>query len=260
MSTEGLRAIVTGSASGLGAAAALKLAQNGGRVLINYASSRDDAERTAEACRAAGAEVIVVQGDVSRDDDCRRIAEAAAAWGGLDVLINNAGVTKHVEHTLLDQLSADDFQRIYGVNTIGPFQMVRAARPLLEAGARERQRSSTVVNVSSIAGLTGIGSSLAYVASKGALNAMTIALARALAPLIRVNAVCPGYIDTPWFEKGRGVEGAQRVRDMVKQKVPLHVASSPQDVAELVCFLAGPQSGHMTGELVRMDAGMHLAT
>lgn len=259
MSTGGLRAIVTGSASGLGAASALKLAQDGARIVVNYASSRGDAEHTAEACRAAGADVVVVQGDVSRDEDCRRIADAAAPWGGLDVLINNAGTTKHVEHTLLDQLSAEDFQRIYGVNTIGPFQMVRAARPLLEAAARERQRPSTVVNVSSIAGLTGNGSSLAYVASKGALNAMTIALARALAPLIRVNAVCPGYIDTPWFEKGRGVEGASRVRDMVRQKVPLHVASSPQDVAELVCFLAGPQSGHMTGELVRMDAGMHLA-
>ncbi|MBR1217159.1 SDR family oxidoreductase [Bradyrhizobium sp. U87765 SZCCT0131] len=260
MSTDGLRAIVTGSASGLGAASALKLAQTGARLVINYASSRSEAEQTAEACRAAGAEVVVVQGDVSRDEDCVRIAQAAAPWGGLDVLINNAGTTKHVEHALLDQLSADDFQRIYGVNTIGPFQMVRAARGLLEAAAHERQRASAVVNVSSIAGLTGIGSSLAYVASKGALNAMTLSLARALAPLIRVNAVCPGYIDTPWFEKGRGAEGAQRVRDMVKQKVPLRVASSPQDIAELVCFLAGPQSGHMTGELVRMDAGMHLAT
>ncbi len=91
-----------------------------------------------------------------------------------------------------------------------------------------------MVNISSIAGLTGIGSSVAYVASKGALNAMTLALARALAPLIRVNAVCPGYIDTPWFEKGRGVEGANRVRDAVKQKVALKLASGPQDIAELV--------------------------
>ena len=89
---------------------------------------------------------------------------------------------------------------------------------------------------------------------------MTIALARALAPLIRVNAVCPGYIDTPWFEKGRGSDGARRVRDMIKQKVALRVASGPDEVAGLVCFLATPQSGHMTGELVRMDAGMHLAT
>jgi NAD(P)-dependent dehydrogenase (short-subunit alcohol dehydrogenase family) len=259
MSMDGLRVIVTGSASGLGAASAMSLAKAGARLVINYASSKNEAEHTADQCRTAGADVVVVQGDVSRDDDCKRIAAAAASWGGLDALINNAGTTKHVEHTLLDQLSAEDFQRIYAVNTIGPFQMARAARSLLEAGARERQRSSTVVNVSSIAGITGMGSSLAYVASKGALNAMTIALARALAPLIRVNAVCPGYIDTPWFEKGRGVDGANRVRDMVKQKVALKVASGPQDIAGLVGFLAGPQSGHMTGELVRMDAGMHLA-
>ena len=116
-----------------------------------------------------------------------------------------------------------------------------------------------MVNVSSTASINGVGSSVAYVASKGALNAMTISLSRALAPLIRVNAVCPGYIDTGWFEKGRGVEGASRVRDMVVKKTALHLASGPQHIAGLVCFLAGPESGHMTGELVRMDAGMHLA-
>ncbi len=256
---DGLRVIVTGAASGLGAASAVGLARAGARLVINYASSKSEAEQTADHCRSAGAEVTVVQGDVSRDEDCVRIAAAAAAWGGLDALINNAGTTKHVEHGLLDQLSAEDFQRIYGVNTIGPFQMIRATRPLLEQAARDNGRPSTVVNVSSTASINGFGSSVAYVASKGALNAMTIALARALAPHIRVNAVCPGYIDTGWFEKGRGAEAAKRVRDMVTQKVALHVASSPHDIAGLVCFLAGPQSGHMTGELVRMDAGMHLA-
>lgn len=228
--------------------------------MINYVSSKGEAEHTADQCRAAGAEVLVLQGDVSLDEDCIRIAAAAAPWGGLDTLINNAGVTKHVEHGRLDQISAEDFQRIYAVNTIGPFQMVRAARPLLENGAVDRGRASTVLNVSSIAGLTGIGSSLAYVASKGALNVMTIALARSLAPLIRVNAICPGYVDTSWFKKGLGVEGANQVRESIMHRVPLRVASGPQDVAELVTFLAGPRSGHMTGELVRMDAGMHLGS
>jgi 3-oxoacyl-[acyl-carrier protein] reductase len=255
-----LRAIITGAASGLGAATAIGLAKAGARLVINYASSKDEAERTAEQCRHLGAEVVVVQGDVARDEDCRRIAAAAEPWGGVDSLINNAGITKHVDHAQMDQLSAEDFQRIFAVNTIGPFQMVRAARALLEAGARANERPSSVVNVSSVAGLSGVGSSLAYVASKGGLNSMTIALGRALAPHIRVNAVCPGYIDTQWFEKGRGAEAAVRVREMVKQKVPLHVASSAADIAKLVCFLAGPDSAHMTGELVRMDAGMHLAT
>lgn len=258
MSNSGFCAIVTGSASGLGAATAAILAKDGARIVVNYSSSQKEAEQTADLCRSAGGEVVVVQGDVSRDEDCKRIVAAAAPWGRLDTLINNAGITKHMVHENLDGLSAEDFQRLYAVNTIGPYQMVRAARSLLEAGAKASGHASSVVNVSSIAGLSGIGSSVAYVASKGALNAMTLSLSRALAPLIRVNAVCPGYIDTPWFEKGRGVEGAKQVREMVMAKVPLKIASSPNEIAGVVSFLAGSQSSSMTGELVRVDAGFHL--
>ena len=258
MSMDGLCAIVTGSASGLGAATAAILAKGGARIVVNYASSQTEAEQTADLCRSAGAEVVVVQGDVARDVDCRQIVAAAAGWGRLDVLVNNAGTTKHVAHGDLDGLSAEDFQRIYAVNTIGPFQMVRAARALLEAGAKASGRASAVVNVSSVAGISGIGSSIAYAASKGALNTMTLSLSRALAPAIRVNTVCPGYIDTPWFTKGRGEAGAKQVRDAVVAKVPLKLASSAEDIAQLVCFLASPASGSMTGEVVRMDAGMHL--
>ena len=258
MSKDGLRVIVTGSASGLGAATAAILAKDGARIVVNYASSQKEAEETADLCRSAGGEVVVVQGDVSRDEECRKIAAAAAPWGRLDVLINNAGTTKHMPHDNMDGLSAEEFQRIFGVNTIGPFQMVRAARSLLEAGAQASGRASTVVNVSSVAGISGVGSSVAYAASKGALNTMTLSLARALAPLIRVNTVCPGYIDTPWFTKGRGVDGAAKVRDSVVAKVPLKRASTAEDVAALVCFLATSQSSNMTGEIVRMDAGAHL--
>jgi len=258
MSGDGLCAIVTGSASGLGAATSAILAKNGARIVVNYSSSRKEAEATADLCRTAGSEVVVVQGDVARDEDCKKIVAAAAPWGRLDALINNAGTTKHVPHGNLDGLSADDFQRLFGVNTIGPFQMVRAARSLLEAGAKAAGRASAVVNVSSVAGISGVGSSIAYAASKGALNTITYSLARALAPLIRVNTVCPGYIDTPWFTKGRGEEAGKQVRDSVIAKVPLKVASSADDVAALVCFLATPASGNMTGELVRMDAGSHL--
>ena len=258
MSKDGLCVIVTGSASGLGAATSAMLAKDGARIVINYSSSQKEAEATADRCRTAGAEVIVVQGDVSRDEDCKKIVAAAAPWGRLDALINNAGVTKHMAHGNLDGLSAEDFQRLFGINTIGPFQMVRAARSLLEAGAKASGRASSVVNVSSVAGISGIGSSIAYAASKGALNTITYSLARALAPLIRVNTVCPGYIDTTWFSKGRGEDGARQVRESVIAKVPLKVASSADDVASLVCFLATAQSGNMTGELVRTDAGLHL--
>jgi len=226
MSKDGLCAIVTGSASGLGAATAAILAKGGARIVVN----------------------------------CKKIVAAAAPWGRLDALINNAGITKHMAHDNLDGLSAEDFQRLFGVNTIGPFQMIRAARSLLETGAKAAGRASAVVNVSSVAGVSGVGSSIAYAASKGALNTITYSLARALAPLIRVNTICPGYIDTPWFTKGRGEAGAKQVRDMVVAKVPLKVASTADEIAALVCFLATPQSSNMTGELVRMDAGLHLIT
>jgi NAD(P)-dependent dehydrogenase (short-subunit alcohol dehydrogenase family) len=258
MAKDGLCAIVTGSASGLGAATAAILAKSGGRIVVNYSNSKTEAEQTADLCRKEGAEIVVVQGDVSRDEDCKKIVAAAGGWGRLDALVNNAGTTKHVAHGDLDGLSAEDFQRIYGVNTIGPFQMIRAARAMLEATAKQTGRASAVVNVSSVAGISGVGSSVAYAASKGALNTMTLSLSRALAPLIRVNTVCPGYIDTPWFTKGRGEAGAKQVRDAVVARVPLKVASTAEDIAQLVCFLATPASSNMTGEVVRMDAGMHL--
>src|ERR1700755_2366055 len=137
MSKDGLCVIVTGSASGLGAATAGILAKAGARIVVNYSNSKNEAEATAEACRKAGAaEVVVVQGDVSRDEDCKKIVAAAAPWGKLDALINNAGTTKHMAHGNLDGLSAEDFQRLFGVNTIGPYQMVRAARSLLETAAK----------------------------------------------------------------------------------------------------------------------------
>ena len=160
MSKDGLCAIVTGSASGLGAATAQILATQGARLIINYSNSKAEAEATAEACRKQGAEVLVVQGDVSRDEDCKKIAAAAAGWGRLDVLVNNAGTTKHVPHHDLDGLTAEDFQRIYAVNTIGPFQMIRACRSLLEASGL-----GSVLMTSSIAGVTGGGSSAARAAA-----------------------------------------------------------------------------------------------
>src|SRR5258705_7120309 len=181
MSKDGLGAIVTGSASGLGAATAAILAKGGARIVVNYSSSQKEAEQTADLCRTAGGEVVVVQGDVSRDEDCKRIVAAAAPWGRIDALINNAGTTKHVPHADLDGLSAEDFQRLFGVNTIGPFQMVRAARSLLEAGAKEAGWDSAGRDPSAARGRNGIGSSVAYSASKGAPNTLPFSLARALA-------------------------------------------------------------------------------
>ncbi|MEQ8327837.1 MAG: SDR family NAD(P)-dependent oxidoreductase, partial [Parvibaculum sp.] len=188
-------AIVTGSATGLGAAVALQLADKGCNVVINYTKSETEAKETLAACEAKGVEALLAQGDVGEDADCRRIVdETVKKWGRLDVLVNNAGGTKFANHAELDELNAEDFLWIYKVNVVGAYQMIRACAPhMKEAG------KGSVVNVSSIAGVTGIGSSVAYAASKGALNTMTLSLARSLAPKIRVNAVCPGFIGTRWF-------------------------------------------------------------
>jgi 3-oxoacyl-[acyl-carrier protein] reductase len=257
---DGLSILITGGATGLGAATVLGVARQGARVIISYASSRSAAEATADACRSAGAEVRVVQGNVADDADCRRIAEAAADWGRLDALVNSAGATKYTSrHSDLDALSADDFIRLFGVNTVGPFQMVRASRCLLEAGARASGHASSVVNVSSVATFDGSGSSIAYTASKAALNSVTLSLARALAPLIRVNALCPGFMDTPWWLKGIGQEATDQLRETIRGMVPLRIASTAEDVAEVVMFLASPASRNVTGELVVADAGLRLA-
>jgi 3-oxoacyl-[acyl-carrier protein] reductase len=163
---DGMCALVTGSSTGLGAATAVALARGGARVIVNYRASARSAEETADLCRAANATVKVVQADIASDEYCRRLADAASEWGRLDVLVNNASTTKHVPNPAdLDALSAEDFHKLYAVNTIGPFQMIRAVRPLLEAAARVTQHASSVVNVSSGGALNATGSSIAYSAT-----------------------------------------------------------------------------------------------
>lgn len=252
---DGKIVLVTGSATGLGAAIALGAAKRGAKaVVLNYTKSKAEVEATADAVRAAGAEVAIAQGDVAEDSDCRRIAETAAPYGRIDALVNNAGTTKQVpNHADLDGLSKEDFQRIYAVNTIGPFQMLRACRALLEAAPR-----ASVLMVSSIAGVRGIGSSVAYAASKGALNTMTLSLARALAPKIRVNAICPGFIDTRWFSDAFGEQLTARIRENVIKTTPLQAASTPEDIADAALFFISDAARHVTGETLLVDAGLHL--
>ena len=253
---SGKVAIVTGSATGIGAAVATGLARRGANVVVNYTKSESEARQTAAAVKAAGADVRVVQGDVASDKDCRRIAaEAQGAWGRIDILVNNAGTTKFVtNHADLDGLNADDFARIYAVNVIGPFQMIRACIAGLRA-----HKSGSVVNVSSIAGVAGIGSSVAYAASKGALNTMTYSLARALAPDVRVNAVCPGYVDTNWFVKQFGKEAADRISEAEGKRSLLQRVADGEEIAKTVLFFAGPESANITGETLLSDGGMHLS-
>lgn len=252
---DGKIVLVTGASTGLGAALAVGAAARGAKaVIINYAKSQAEAEATAQAVRAAGAEAVLAQGDVANDEDCRAIVAKAAPFGRIDALANNAGVTKFAPaHGDLDALTRADFERIFAINVIGPFQMLRAARPLLEVPER-----ASVLMISSIAGVTGIGSSVAYAASKGALNTMTLSLARVLGPKIRVNALCPGFIDTPWHEKGMGEVYADRVREGAKRMTPLQVASTAEDIADAGLFFLSDASRHVTGETLLADAGLHL--
>ncbi len=252
---DGKIVLVTGASTGLGAALAVGAATRGAKaVIINYAKSAAEAEATAAAVRAAGAEAVLAQGDVSDDGDCRAIAAKAEPYGRIDALANNAGVTKFAPaHGDLDALERADFERLYAVNVIGPFQMLRAARPLLEASER-----ASVLMVSSIAGVTGIGSSVAYAASKGALNTMTLSLARVLGPKIRINALCPGFIDTPWHEKGLPTEMVDRMREGTKRMTPLQAASTAEDIADAGLFFLSDASRHVTGETLLVDAGLHL--
>lgn len=252
---DGRIVLITGASTGLGAAMAVGAATRGARaVILNFARSQTEAQATAEAVRAAGAEAVLAQGDVADDEACKAIVAKAAPYGRIDALANNAGVTKFAPaHADLDALTAADFERIFAVNVIAPFQMLRAARPLLEAAER-----ASVLMVSSIAGVTGIGSSVAYAASKGALNTMTLSLARVLGPRIRVNALCPGFIDTPWHEKGLAPEAVERVREGTKRMTPLQVASTAEDIADAALFFLSDASRHVTGETLLVDAGLHL--
>ena len=245
-------AIVTGSATGVGAATALMLAQRGYDVLINYSKSEHEARESEAACRAAGADTLLVRGDVAEDAACRALAQAAVGrWQRLDALVNNAGVTTFKGGGHWDAMDAEAFQHVMGVNVLGTFQMVRACAPHLRAAR------GAIVNVSSIAGALGIGSSVPYIASKGAVNSMTLHFARALAPQVRVNAVCPGLITTRWFVDGVGQQNFERLKANYEQTTPLQTAASAEDVADAVVWLID-RARTTTGELLMLDGGRHL--
>ena len=245
-------AIVTGSGTGIGAATALRLAARGFEVVVNYSRSEAEAEATAAECRHAGADAIVCRADVAEDADCRALVQAAVSrWGRIDALVNNAGMSSFAGAANWDAIDAETFQRIVGVNALGAFQMIRAAAPHL------REAGGAIVNVSSVAGALGIGSSVPYIASKGAMNAMTLYFARALAPQVRVNAVCPGLVTSRWFVDGIGQQGYEQVKTTYEASTPLARASTPEDVADAVVWLIeGART--MTGELLMLDGGLHL--
>lgn len=245
MEIGGKVALVTGGGTGIGRATALLLASKGADVAVNYSRSKDDAEATAADIRKLGRRAIVLCADVALDDQVRRMVdETVRELGGLHILVNNAGWTEFVDFKDLDQLNDDVWDRTMSVNVKGPFYCIRAAAPHMQSAG-----GGVVVNVSSLAGSIGRGSSIPYCASKAALNLLTRMMARVLAPAIRVNAVAPGVVTTRWVAKQTAfVRGAQ-------MQTPMRRVAGPEDVAQAVVSLI-ESNDFVTGQVLPVDGGL----
>lgn len=236
-------ALVTGSATGIGRAVAVRFAKEGLALAVNYSRSRKEAEETLAAVKGQGVPAILCEANVADEPAVKRmVARVREELGGLDVLVNNAGTTHFIEHTNLAALTEQVWKDIFSVNMMGTFYCTREAMPLLQA------RSGCIVNVTSVAGLQGHGSSIPYAASKAAVNCMTKSLARAFGPRVRVNAVAPGPVLTRWLADHR-----DRVEQSL-QLTPLGRAAEPDDIADAVFFLALGTT-LMTGQVVVVDGG-----
>lgn len=239
-------ALITGSATGVGRACAVKFASLGYDVVVNYTKSEQEAEETVRLVEAEGAKALLIKCDISDEDAVNKMISAIGEkYDSLDVLVNNAGCTFAVPHKNLDEMTSEKWDRILDVNLKGTFFVTRAATPLLR-----NAEGSSIVNISSVAGISGVGSSIAYCASKGAINTMTKSLAKVLAPHIRVNAVCPGPIDTRWL---RDWMTEEQITEFTSD-YPIPRCSSPEDVADAICYLAVGTS-MTTGQCLTLDGG-----
>lgn len=236
-------ALVTGSATGIGRAVALRCASRGLAVAVNYSRSEKEARETLAEVENFGVPALLCKANVGDESAVKEmISLCAEKLGGLDVLVNNAGTTHFIDHKNLDALTDNVWQDIFNVNMLGTFYCCRLAMPLLE------KRNGCIVNVTSVAGLQGHGSSIPYAASKAAVNCMTKSLARAFAPKVRINAVAPGPVQTRWLA------AHQDHVERSLQNTPMQRAATPDDIADAVCFLA-LENTLMTGQVVVVDGG-----
>ncbi|MFT4687923.1 MAG: SDR family NAD(P)-dependent oxidoreductase [Verrucomicrobiia bacterium] len=251
MKLESKVALITGASRGVGAATAIQLAQEGCQVAINYHRSLEEAESVLEQILAKGGSAILAQGNVADDSDCRRIvSETFAAFGRLDVLINNAGTTRFIDFQNLEEVTDEVWSSIMDTNVKGVFQCARAATPHLKQSG-----DGIIVNVASIAGFIGAGSSIPYCASKAAVLNLTLSLARTLCPEIRVNAVAPGVIDGEWLRRGLGAT-FQSVIDKKAGEALLGKVCKPDDVATAILGLI--HADLVTGQTLTVDGGASL--
>ncbi|OGO50730.1 MAG: 3-ketoacyl-ACP reductase [Chloroflexi bacterium RBG_16_68_14] len=249
MQLSGKTAIVTGSAVGVGRATALELAKRGANVVVNYSRSEQEALETAARVERLGTKALLVRADVSQDREVRSMVERALdAFGSIQVLVNNAAATAFVNFADLEGLTEEHWDRILAVNLKGPFFCARAvAGPMKEAG------EGAIVNIASVAGIRAVGSSIAYAASKAGLINLTVALARVLAPQVRVNCVAPGFIDTRWLREGLGPL-FEPARQRTAEQTPLGRVATPEDIAQVVLGLI-EGADFVTGQTVVVDGG-----
>jgi 3-oxoacyl-[acyl-carrier protein] reductase len=246
MSNMPKAALVTGSATGIGRAVAVRFAKEGFAVAVNYSRSESEAHETLALVRRHGVPAILCRASIADEQAVRAMVDRCRAeFGGLDVLVNNAGTTRFIDHTNLDALTDEVWDEILGVNVKGTFYCCRAAMPLLQ------ERKGSIVNVTSVAGLQGDGSSIPYAASKAALNCLTKSLARVFAPQVRVNAVAPGPVLTRWL-----ADHMDRVERYI-QITPMRRAATPEDIADAVAFLALGNE-FVTGQVLVVDGGRTL--
>lgn len=249
MDLSGKSAIVTGSAVGVGRATVYELAKRGASVVVNYSRSEGEAKETASEVERLGAKALLVRADVSQDGEVRELVQRTLdAFGAVHVLVNNAATTAFVNFADLDGLTEEHWDRILAVNLKGPFFCSRAvAGPMKAAG------EGAIVNVASVAGIRAVGSSIAYAASKAGLINMTVALARVLAPEVRVNCVAPGFIDTRWLREGLG-QVYEPAKQATAQQTPLGRVATPEDIAQVVLSLI-EGADFVTGQTLVVDGG-----
>jgi 3-oxoacyl-[acyl-carrier protein] reductase len=248
------RALVTGGATGIGRAAVLHLAQAGFDVALNYRSSADAARAVAAEAEAAGAKMLVLAADVADDAQVRAmLKQVEAAFGGLEVLINNAGTTISTPPKELDAVRVEDWDRVFAVNVRGLFLVTRAAVPLLKRG-----EAPCIVNTASIVGLRPGPQPLPYAASKAAIVSLTKQLAGALGPEIRVNAVAPGWMEGDWMERMLG-DNYGRLMERRAKATPLGRCVTADDVAKTMLSLI-LSNRFVTGEIIVIDGGFSSTT
>ncbi len=245
MRLEGQVALVTGGGTGIGRGISRTFAREGATVVINYQKSKDKAEATVREIREAGGRAVAVQADVRREADVKRLVDETVREGGrLDVLVNNAGWTQAVPHSKLEALTDDIWRKVLDTNVLGAWYCIKHAAPVMKAQGR-----GAIINITSVAAYSGKGSSLAYAASKAALESMTRSLARALGPEIRVNAVAPGLVETDFAGWGPPVFEAGR-HEVTTPDLP-----TPEDCGEAALFFAA-EGRATTGTTILVDGGI----